>query len=430
VRAGAAAGDSLYVADADGTNERQIVAIRGGMHLHWPQWSADGQYVYFIYSPATSNSEPAEIYRVRAGGGPTEPIVRTARRAIFPAPTADGRGLLFTWNPRTAEAGVWWKSLSAQSPPRSVTSGLGEYADLSVSRQTGNVVASAVEVHQTLMALAVGSASNEPRSLTSGFTGDLDPTISPKTNRLVFSSLRDGTRTLWSADVNGDNTRPLTSGTAFDERPAVSPDGERIAFVSDRGGERGIWIMNADGGAARLLAHGAVLDTISWSPDSRELVYATPVDDAPGLWVVNADTGAVRRLVTPGPATFPAWCPRGDLIAYVEAQRPEEGRPNSSQIAFVNRLGERVNRGLTDSRNVSNGFLAWAPDGRRLAAFIEPGSASGAIWILDGTGADAPVRAATLPPGVRLRGATWASDGSSIVFGHIQRASDIVLFER
>lgn len=187
--------------------------------------------------------------------------------------------------------------------------------------------------------------------------------------------------------------------------------------------------MNADGGAPRLVTHVAILDRPSWSPDGRELAYATSVNEGPGLWVVAVDTGMGSRLPTPGPATSPVWSPGGDVIAYVEAQRPVGGKPNSSRVAFVNRNGAPVTPGLVSSPNLLNGFLTWSPDGRYLAAFVEPGATSGAVWILDSKGAQAARRVASLPPGVRIRGASWSPDGTAIVVGQVRRTSDIVLFE-
>jgi Tol biopolymer transport system component len=431
MRAGGLAGDSLYVAATDGTNERQIVAVRGGMHIHWPAWSADSGSVYFIYSPATGNSEPSEIYRVPAAGGPPEPVVRTARRAVFPAPTPDGGGLLYAANPRSTELGLWWKPLIGARPSEPVTNAVGEYGEIAIGPAGTKVVATVFDVRQTLIVLSVdGPAAGRREAMTDGFTGDVDPTFSPDGTRLVFASSRDGSRSLWTADTRGDGPRPLSPGTALDERPAFSPDGRRIAFVSDRAGQRGIWVMNSDGGAPRLVVEASVLDYVSWSPDGRDLVYSTPVDDAPGLRVVTVDTGLVRNLPTPGPATGPTWSPRGDLIAYVEARQAEEGRPNSSRIAFVNRAGEPRRPGLSDTPNILNGFLAWSPDGRHLAAFVEPGATSGLVWIVDITGAEPPWKLTELPAGVRVRGATWSPDGARILFGQTERTSDIVLFER
>ena len=93
LRPGAAAGDALYIADADATNERLLLPVRGGMHVHWPTWAHDGRWIYYVSSPNTANSEPAEIHRISAGRRYTGsdrqdgPSRRVARRAAgWPRP--------------------------------------------------------------------------------------------------------------------------------------------------------------------------------------------------------------------------------------------------------------------------------------------------------------------------------------------------------
>ena len=96
IRAGASAGDALWVADADGTNRREIIKAGGGIHIHWPTWSAHG-HLYFIRTRSTvANLDQADAYRVDSRGGAIEPVVKTQRRAVFPAPTMDGAGRC-TW---------------------------------------------------------------------------------------------------------------------------------------------------------------------------------------------------------------------------------------------------------------------------------------------------------------------------------------------
>jgi eukaryotic-like serine/threonine-protein kinase len=432
VRAGASAGDSLLVADADGGNPREIVPIHGGMHLHWPAWSHDGKYIYFNYTISTSNSEPSSIYRVPAIGGHTEPVVASERRAEFPSLTPDGQGMIFAANPVTAELGLWWQSLrNLRSRPQSVTNGIGEYAEPSLSADGRKLAATLYDLQQSLVAIPAGAraGSDAPHPLTDGYGGDFDPALSPQGDRLVFSSARSGNRNLWTADSKGSEARPLTSGPTVDERPCYSPDGTRIAFVSARDNTRGIWVMNADGGAARVVVKAQVLDALSWSPDGQKIVYATPAGDVPGLSIVTVNDGSVQRLPTPGPATGPRWSPSGDMIAYVEARRASPDAPNSSRVAFVNASGEPVFTNLDQSPNVLNGFLAWSSDGRNLAAIVDPGATTGAVWVID-VGRKEPWRKLIdFPSGVRLRGAARSPDGMSLIVGQIRRTSDIVLFE-
>lgn len=213
--------------------------------------------------------------------------------------------------------------------------------------------------------------ASEP--LTDGYSGDIDPVWSPDGSRLVFSSSRTGNRTLWSVGSHMERPAPLTTGIAIDERPAFSPDGQQIAFLSDRGGRRGVWVVSADGGSPRLVAHADVVDTLSWSPDGRRLVYATPVGDAPGLMIMDVAEGTTTRLPTPAAATAPAWS-RGNVIAYVE--------PRGGNIGAFAQLirpdGQPIDASPLDgpmAPTISNGFLAWSPDGKQLAAVALPGAA-------------------------------------------------------
>ena len=98
-------------------------------------------------------------------------------------------------------------------------------------------------------------------------------------------------------------------------------------------------------------------------------------------------------------------------------------------MAFVNSLGQSLYPGLAESPNVLNGFLAWSPDCRYLAAFVEPGASTGTVWVLDTQGVEPARKLLDLPPGTRLRGAAWTGDATTIVMGQRQRNSDIVLFE-
>ena len=126
LRAGGSAGDGVMIADADGQNPRELVTPQGGRHTHWLRWSPDGRFVYFNYGFQNLNAEPTEIFRVPVGGGPIEPVVRTARRAEFPFPSADGRGLFYSANPDGVELNLFWRDLRTGRDVR-LTTGVGEY---------------------------------------------------------------------------------------------------------------------------------------------------------------------------------------------------------------------------------------------------------------------------------------------------------------
>ncbi len=148
VRPGGGGGDAIFVCDADGANEKEI--YRTPIHAHEPAWSSDGRLVYFQRSIGTFRQPPAEIWRVPSGGGTAERVVQTSRLALFPAPMPDGRGLLFSANPDSAELGLWWLPPSQRVPIR-VTVGAGQYAEIRVSTDGRLVAATLDDARQTLV---------------------------------------------------------------------------------------------------------------------------------------------------------------------------------------------------------------------------------------------------------------------------------------
>jgi Tol biopolymer transport system component len=427
VRAGASRGDTLMAADADGGSPREILKPRGGLHAHWPAWSPDGKFVYFIYGIVGSNGEPSEIFRVPAVGGEPEPVVRTSRRAVFPVPMPDGRGLLYSANVDSADLGLWWRPLG-RGEPRRLTVGVGSYAESRLSADGRFLVSTLVDVRQSLLSIPVSAEAEmtAPRALTDGETGDLDPDVVPHSGRIVFSSSRSGSRNLWLAAADGTDPQPLTAGNALDERPAVSPDGRQVAFVSDRGGQRGIWVVPIEGGAPHRIAAAQVLDRLCWSPDGREILYAAPAGDVPGLFRLTIANGKIARLPTPGAAHSGAWSPRGDLIAYLE---PILSGP--TKLRFIEPGGNPVSKDSADAGPLLlNGFLAWSPDGQSLAAMAVPGSGETSLWIVDPAAVGSSRRLRSLPAESRGRGLAWAPDGKSLIVGSFRSTSNVVLFTR
>jgi eukaryotic-like serine/threonine-protein kinase len=424
VRPGESGGDAIVVADGNGANARDLVSTRGGWHTHWPAWSADGRFVYFSRTIATWNGEPSEICRVPISGGEPQVVVPTTRRALFPLPGA-GASLIYAANPNRVDLDLWWWSPTTGEPVR-LTTGVGEYGEPRMSADGRKMVGTLFEYRRALVSIpVVFDDSPRPHQLTDGFAGDLEPSLSPSGGRMVFSSSRSGSRNLWSADADGSSTRPLTSDAAIEERPASSADARQIAFVSDRGGEHAIWVVSSDGGTPKRIARTPVLDTLTWSPDGVRIAYAVPAGEAPGLMVVSVNDGAVAKLTTPHGAHSPAWSPRGDVIAYLEPRGP--GR---AFLKFVSSRGEVLYPTVPDGPPLTNGFLAWAPDGKRLAAVAVPGSANASIWIVEPESSRPFRKLIELPGEVRPRGITWTSDGSSLVFGRQEALSDLVLFER
>ena len=426
IRAASSRGDALIVADSDGGNQRELVPARGGRHVHWPAWSSDQKWIYFISSYDTWQTGQSEMYRVSTSGGSDEPVVTTSRRAIYPAPVPGG-GLIFAANPDAVDLSLWWADDRGRAR-RQLTIGVGEYSEQRLSIDGSRMVATVTDSLQSAIYRIPVSGSGGMVRLTDGFSGDVDPSVDPRHDRIVFASARSGHRNLWLAKTDGTDPRPLTTGNAIDERPAFSHDGQQVAFVSDRDGQQGVWVVGADGGAPRLLAHTRVLDTLTWSRDDTRVLYAVPGGDMPHAESVAVASGRVDTVALPTSAVVPAWSPTADVLAYLDPSSTGTSSGGRMALTVVDAQGRRIFES-TAKEAFTNGFIAWSPDGTRIAGVRFPANAAGSIWIVDPTGAQPVRKLIDLPVSMRPHGLAWSSDGASVLLSGAEASSDIVLFD-
>jgi TolB protein len=175
------------------------------------------------------------------------------------------------------------------------------------------------------------------REIVGNFPGmTFAPRFSPDGQRIVMSLQQGGNANLFVMDLRSKTTTRLTDAPAIDTAPSYSPDGQRICFESDRGGSQQLYVMGAGGGPAQRVSFG-------------EGSYSTPV-----------------------------WSPRGDYVAFTKRGRGSFGigvmKPDGS--------GERL---LTEGYH--NEGPTWAPNGRVLMFFRDPGGSAGpALYTVDITG--------------------------------------------
>ena len=175
------------------------------------------------------------------------------------------------------------------------------------------------------------------REIVGNFPGmTFAPRFSPDGQRVIMSLQQGGNANIFVMDLRSKATTRLTDTPAIDTAPSYAPDASRICFESDRGGSSQIYVMGAGGGAAGRISFG-------------EGSYSTPV-----------------------------WSPRGDYIAFTKRTR------GSFAIGLIkpDGSGERI---LTEGYH--NEGPTWAPNGRVLMFFRDPGGNAGpALFTIDVTG--------------------------------------------
>jgi TolB protein len=175
------------------------------------------------------------------------------------------------------------------------------------------------------------------REIVGNFPGmTFSPRFSPTGQQVIMSLQQGPNSNIFVMDLQSKRTTRLTDTAAIDTAPSYAPDGARICFESDRGGKQQIYVMGANGGEAKRISFG-------------EGSYSTPV-----------------------------WSPRGDFIAFTK----QGGGQFSIGIMKPDGSGERL---LTSGYH--NEGPTFAPNGRVLMFFREPGGAAGpSLYSVDVTG--------------------------------------------
>ncbi|PWU11402.1 MAG: hypothetical protein C5B51_02675 [Terriglobia bacterium] len=412
-------GDPMFVADRTGANARRILGDRPGIHNHFPTWSPDGRWIYFVHgTPATREMD---LWRIGAAGGTPERL--TQRNTDVAYPTAMGtRTVLYVAHDGEGSGPWLWAFDLKRRESRRVSFGLEQYTSVSASADGRKLVATISNPKAGLWTVPILNRVAEER--------DVKPFALPSVRALAP---RFGGASLFylSSLGTGDGLWRYRNGRAAEiwkgadgalvEAPTASPDGARVAIVLRRSGKRQLHILSADGAEVQPVTDSIdVQGTGCWSPDGKWLVTGGSDSAGPGLFKVPLGAGSPVRLAG-GPALNPVWSPDGSLIVYagtnVRTFAPLRAvRPDGTAVALpevsVRRLGERAR------------FL---PDGKGLI-YMQGLLASQDFWLLDL--ATMKTRQLTrFENRATMRSFDVTPDGKQIVFDRLRENSEVVLID-
>jgi Tol biopolymer transport system component len=312
-------GDPLFVSDGDRrSGGRPIFTAPAGLHSHFPLWSHDASYIYFVQG---SLPDKLDIWRIPSGGGTPERITSHDARVGYPV-LLDRRTLMYLATD-SDHSGPWLYSVDVERRiPHRLAYGPEPYTSLAASADGRRLVAAIAHPKTTLWRLAIPDLSAEQAAptqipLTSG-TG-----FSPRLgqNFLLYVSATGTGDSIWKF-ANGSSSELWSGEGAYVlGGPAVSPDGHSFAFSISQRGRTLLYVMQADGTNAGIVADSLNLQGApAWAPDGQSItsaVITSAVMDqgVPHLYRIPIDGRSPTPLVREY-SVAPTWAPEGGFAVY------------------------------------------------------------------------------------------------------------------
>jgi len=412
-------GDPMYVRDSpQAADARHIFSAPAGLHSHFPVWSPDQAFIYFVQG---SVPDRMDLWRLRPSGGSPEritshdtfvshPVFVNARTVLYLATNRDG-------------SGPWIHSLDLERRVlRRASGGIDRFTSLSASADGHRLVATLANPKGSLWRVPLSetkvdmsAARRVPLTTGNGAWPRFGPGyvlyVSSKGMGDSIWKLQDGVSSeLWSAP-----DARIIGG------PAIARDGRRIAFSVRQDGQTSLYAINADGTDARVVTRSLELEGApAWTPDGHAITVAGAIDHTPRLFTVPLDGRPPTPLVG-GHSVDPAWSPDGNLVAF---SGPDIG--TTFEVKVANADGSASD--LSSYRLTRGGrHISFVP-GRRSVIVLRGEIRHKNLWLIDlETGAERQLT--DVAPDFEVRDFDISPDGRELLLERVQEHSDLMLIE-
>lgn len=414
-------GDPMFVRRSSESEGTHIFSTSPGHHAHFPVWSPDGAFIYFVHSEEGATPERMDIWRIRATGGSAERMTHHQSRVTHPV-FLDARTLAYLATDPDG-AGPWLHTLDVRRRiPHRVSFGLASYTSLSVGADGQRLAATQTSRKGALWRVSLDSVPTEKEARRISLTTGSGASPRLAAGYLLYVSSKGDSDSIWK--LQGDAATELWSAeeTRIIGAPALTMDGSRVAFAARRNRQTSLHVVNADGTGARVVTGALELQGApAWTPDGQAITIAAVLDGTPRLVNVPLSGGAPMPLVKEHSSSA-AWSPDGGVVVY---SGPDVG--TTFPIKAVTPDGTALPLPpLTLTRGARR--LAFLGDGRALVV-LRGQMAHKNLWLVDlASGSERQLT--RFGPEFVVRDFDISPDGRELVVEQMQEHSDVVLIER
>lgn len=411
-------GDPMYVSEGGMRSGNQpIFAAKEGLHSHFPLWSPDGKYLYFVQGALP---DKLDIWRIAPSGGKAERMTSQNGQVSHPV-FIDSHTLLYlASNPDGS--GPWLYNMDVDHRiAHRLSSGLDRYTSLSASADGRRLVVTLASPRSTLWRLPVdGSTKAKPELIPLESKAVASPRMGPGYILYVtrgaagegISKFEGGKLTeLWRG-----------AGAQIIGGPSLSRDGRLVAFTVKQHGKTMLYAMDSGGSNARIVSDAVLWKgTPAWAPDNLSILSAVEDHDVVHLFRVALDGGVAKAFVKEY-SVDPNWSPDVSFVVY---SGPDVGTTFRLQAATAEGLPHPLPE-VVLTRGARH--LSFLPGGHELV-ILRGEIQHKNLWALEvETGAERQL--SDVAPDFDLRDFDISPDGREFVLERVQEHSNIMLVER
>jgi Tol biopolymer transport system component len=408
-----APGDPLFVRDLRQSSTHQIYVAPAGVHCHFPLWSPDDEFIYFVRGVPPDDWD---VWRIRPTGGGLERI--TSHDALVSHPVLLDRRTLLYLASDSQRAGPWLFAIDVDRRiPHRLNFGLEHYSSLEASADGTRLVATAANVRSSLSRLSITTTAARVVPI---FSSGLSPRLGP--DYLLYIASPGGRQGIWKLANGASRELWSTTHSTIVGGPSIAPDGRWIAFAVADGERTALLVMDNNGTHSRVVTDSLALrGNPAWAPDGQSIISAVVQGGEPRLTKIPLDGGAPLVLVSEY-SLDPTWSPDGQFLLYsgpdvgttfaVRAVAPD-GRPYPLPPLILSRGARRV--------------VFWRDT--RSVVVLRGDVAHKSFWLVDlQTGAERQLGDLTFEPSIG--DFDVSRSGDEIVFDRVEKSSEIALIER